>query len=252
MVLISHSLSRDPYLLFLMSVSLFGLFVMGMLAFNPPAAEEGLLWRRPMIGSIFGPICALGILAALFPKECSGTLHFKKEEMPVNKYSDSRQNWLASHRNQPTVRGHHPDCGNFSTHVFRIKNKTFCTSCAGLLLGALITLVGTILYFFNDWRIGQEGLLAVNLGIFGVGFGLLQFPLLKNGRSVTRFLLNVFFVLGAFSILIGIDTLVRSLAIDLFLIFLIDFWLLTRISLSQWDHKMICYACRMAICKFRT
>jgi len=247
----SQNVKQYLYPLFLMSVSLFGLFLVGMLAFNPPAAEEDLLWRKTVVGSIFGSICILGILAALFPKECSGASHFKKEEMPANKYKEPPQSRFASSGVYPTIRGHHPDCGNFSAHVLRISDRMFCTSCTGLLLGALITLVGTILYFFNDWHIGQEGLLAVSLGILGVTLGLLQFPLLKNRRSLTRFLLNMFFVLGAFSILIGIDALVRSVAVDLFLILLIVFWLFIRISLSQWDHKRICYACNVAMCEFR-
>jgi len=247
----SQNVKQGLYPLFLMSVSLFGLFLVGMLAFNLPVAEEDLLWRKPVIGSIFGPICIFGILAALFPKKCSGTSHFEKEERPANKYDEPPQSRVASSRVYPSIRGHHPNCGNFSAHVLLVSDRTFCTSCTGLLLGALITLVETILYFFNGWHIGQEGLLAVNLGILGVSFGLLQFPLLKNRRSLTRFLLNVFFVLGTFSILIGIDTLVRSVAVDLFLILLVVFWLFTRISLSQWDHERICYACNAAKCEFR-
>jgi len=247
----SANVKKDLYPLFLMSVSLFGLFLVGMLAFNMPVAEEDLLWRKPVIGSIFGSICILGILATLFPKECSGTSHFKKEEIPTNKYNETPQSRFASSSVYPSIRGHHPDCGNFSAHVFQIKNKTFCTSCTGLLLGALITLAGTILYFFNNWQISHESLLVVSFGILGTGFGLLQFPLFKNRRGFLRLFLNAYFVLGTSYILIGIDMLIRSVAIDLFLILLSVFWIFTRISLSQWDHKRICYACNVAKCEFR-
>jgi len=200
---------------------------------------------------IFGSICVLGILASLFPKKCSGTFHFKKEGMTVNKSNSSGESKLPSYRVGFALRGHHPDCGNFYTHVFKISNRTFCTSCTGLLLGALVTLVATILYVFNGWQIGQESLLTVYFGILGVGFGLLQFPLFKNRKSPLRFLLNSFFVLGAFLILTGIDALVHSTTLDLFLILLIVFWISTRISLSQWDHKRICYACKVTTCEFR-
>jgi len=247
----SHSITRDPYLLFLMSISFFGLFFVGMLALNPPVAEESFPWRKPVIGLIFGSICVLGILATLFPKKCSGTFHFKKDEMAVNKRSGSREGKLASYRVRFAVRGHHPNCGNFSAHVFKISNRTFCTSCTGLLLGALVTLVATVLYVFNAWQIGQESLLTVYFGILGVGFGLLQFSLFKNRKSPLRFLLNFFFVFGAFLVLTGIDALVHSTTLDLFLILLIVFWIFTRISLSQWDHKRICYACNVTTCEFR-
>ena len=247
----SQSVKQDLYPLFLMSVSLFGLFLVGMLALNPPVADEDLFWRKPVIGSIFGSICMLGMLAALFPKGCSGTSHFEKEEMPANRYDKPPQSSFGSVRIYPNILGHHPDCGNFSTHMFQIKKKTFCTSCIGLLLGALITLAGTILYFFNNWQISHKSLLVVSVGIFGTGFGLLQFPLFKNRRGFLRFFWNVYFVLGTFFILIGIDTLTRSVAIDMFLILLTVFWLFARISLSQWDHKRICHACNVAKCEFR-
>jgi len=250
-MIMSHSITRDPYLLFLMSVSFFGLFLVGILALNPPVAGESFLWRKLVIGLIFGSICVLGILASLFPKKCSGTFHFKKEGMTVNKSNSSGESKLPSYRVGFALRGHHPDCGNFSTHVFKISNRTFCTSCTGLFLGALVTLVATILYVFNGWQIGQESLLTVYFGILGVGFGLLQFPLFKNRKSPLRFLLNSFFVLGAFLILTGIDALVHSTTLDLFLILLIVFWISTRISLSQWDHKRICYACKVTTCEFR-
>jgi len=251
MILMSHCVSRVSYLLFLMGVSFFELFLVGILALNPPVAGESFLWRKPMIGSIFGLICILGILATSFPKECSGMFHFKKEETTANKCSVSRESKLASYEVRFAVRGHHPDCGNFSAHVFKISNRTFCTSCTGLLLGALVTLVATILYVFNGWQFGQKSLPIVYLGILGVSFGLLQFPLFKNRKSPLRFLLNLLFVLGAFLILIWIDALVRSITLDLFLILSIVFWIFTRMSLSQWDHKRICYACNVTMCEFR-
>ena len=234
-----------------MGVSFFGLFLVGILAFNPPVAGESFPWRKPVIGSIFGSICIIGNLAALFPKECSGALHFKKEETPVNKCYSSQESNPVSYRFRFAVRGHHPDCGNFSAHVFRISNRTFCTSCTGLLLGALISLIATISYFSDCWQIGQVSLPLVYFGILGVSFGLLQFPLFKNRKSPLRFLLNSFFVLGAFLILIGVDTLIHNVALDLFLILLIIFWIITRISLSQRDHKRICYACNVTTCEFR-
>ena len=144
------------------------------------------------------------------------------------------------------VKGHHPDCESFSTHVFRMGNRTFCTACTGLLLGGLSALAGTILYFFSNWRVEQGSSLLVWVGILGVGFGLFQFKF----RSFIRLFLNIFFVLGTFLILIGVDKLVHSVAVDLFLVALTLFWLFTRISLSQWDHERICYTCKVTTCEF--
>jgi len=235
-----QKIRRNSYLCFLMTVSFFGVFLVGMLASHPSTMQnEDFLWRKTIIGSIFGLICVLGILAAFHPN-CLRIIKLGKEEK--HEPSIFRQSSFAVH-------GHHPNCGKFSTHTFQIGNKMFCASCMGLLFGAVTSLLGIVAYFFNGWHIGQGSLFLIIAGILGVVFGLLQFPLLKNRRSFLRFFLNAFFVLGTFLILIGIDTLVRSLSVDLFLVVLSVFWLFTRISLSQWDHERICQACDFA-CEF--
>jgi len=234
-------MSQNLFSTYLVAVSLFGLFLAGILAFYPPVVGESFLWRKPIVGSIFGSICILGILAAFFPKKCSGVFDFRRGE----KGSRSHLNHFASHGASLTVKGHHPDCESFSAHVFRVGSRTFCTSCTGLLLGGLSALAGTILYFFSNWRVEQGSSLLVWVGILGVGFGLFQFTF----RGIVRLFLNAFFVFGAFLILTGVDELVRNVKVDLFLIALALFWLFTRISLSQWDHKRICYACRVATCE---
>ncbi|NIR87607.1 hypothetical protein GWO13_08650 [Candidatus Bathyarchaeota archaeon] len=129
-----------------------------------------------------------------------------------------------------------------------MKKRTFCIACTGLFLGGLVSLVGTALYFFGDLRVEQNSLLLVWVGVLGVGSGLFQF---KVKRKIIRLFLNFYFVLGAFLVLVGIDELVQSVFLDLFLVSLSVLWLVTRISLSQWDHKRICYTCNLDFCKFR-
>ena len=112
------------------------------------------------------------------------------------------------------MQGHHPSCGKFSAHIFRIRGKTFCAACIGLLLGGILALTGALPYFFGNWRIAeQNSSLMVLVGILGVGFGLFQFKF----RNLVRFSLNTFFVLGTLFILIGIDEFVQSLTVDLFM-----------------------------------
>lgn len=230
------SLFRSPLLIFAISTSFFGLLLAVAFAFNPPITQEDFPWRKPIIGAIFGSICMLGATAVFIPKRCSAMFHSAKGE----KNSNSNVHFLASQGNSPTLRGHHPDCGNFSAHVVRIGDKTFCAACTGLLLGALIVLAGATLYFFGDWHVAQNAFLAVLVGLLGVGFGLFQFKF----RSFIRLLLNAYFVLGAFFVLVGIDEIAQSLFVDLFLVVLTFFWLFTRILLSQWDHWRICYTCK--------
>ena len=231
-----HSLPRSHILIFMIAVSFFGLFLVATLAINPPTIEENLPWRKPVIGSIFGSICVLGIIAVFFPKQCSAMSHSAKGDRDLS----SNEKNLDSHESTPDLKGHHPDCGSFSAHVVQTDNKTFCAACTGLLLGALMALAGTPIYFLGYWHIEQNGLLAILVGTLGVGLGLFQFRF----RSLVRLVVNTFFVLGAFLALVGIDKIIQSLLADFFLIVLTVFWLFTRILLSQWDHWRICYTCR--------
>ena len=212
-------------LIFAIGISIFGLFTVLAISINPPAIYESFLWRKPLIGSVFSLICILGTFAALFPTQCSKTFHFRKENMSLTSQI---------HRSS-----HHPDCGKFSAHVIRVGNYTLCAACTGLLLGAIIALVGTGFYFFSGWNVEGVSFPVVLIGTAGIILGFLQLKF----RSFLRLLLNTLFVLGAFLILIGIDELAQSLFADFFLIALIAFWILTRIQLSQWDHWRICSNC---------
>jgi len=250
----SQKMRSNFDLLFFLSVSFFGLFLVGALTFYPPAIRESFPWRKPAIGLIFGLICVLGILAVFSPKKCSQAFHQEKGEANLRKTDRPKQGkgglQAASHIFKlRIVHGHHPGCENFSSHEFQVDKRSFCVSCMGLLFGALITLAGTILYFFNEWPIATEGYLLIGVGILGVALDLLRFLLFNVRRRALRFSLNTFFVLGTFLILVEMDKLIQSLFIDLFLVLLSVFWLFTRIRLSQWDHEKICRACGL-LCDF--
>lgn len=217
---------RDAVLLFNISVSIFGLFIVLVWTLNPPLIHEDLFWRKPLVGSIFSLICLMGILAALIPKQCSKSFHFQGETAGF----DSSLINAASH---------HPDCEEFSAHIIHIKGLKFCAACTGLLLGAITAIFGTALYFFIGWPI-ENGFLAVLAGEVATVLGFLQLGF----RGIVRSVLNVLFVLGAFLILVGVDQLAENLFVDLFLTVLIGFWILTRIQLSQWDHSRICRDCK--------
>jgi len=227
--------------------------MVGTLTFYPPTIQESFPWRKPVVGSIFGLICVLGILAVFSPKKCSKAFRQEKGDLSkIHRPEQARGGFQSTFQifNLKIVHGHHPGCENFSSHEFQVGKRTFCTSCMGLLFGALIALAGTIAYFSNAWSIATEGVPLIGVGTLGVALGLLRFLLFNLQRRVLRFSLNTFFVLGSFLILIGIDTLLQSLFVDLFLVLLSVFWLFTRIRLSQWDHENICRACGFA-CDFR-
>ena len=235
--------STQPDIKYQLLVSLLGLLLIVLLIVFPPAVTGDFLWRKPVIGSIFTIFCFLGILAVFSPKQCFTLFNFRKKSQISG--SDSAK--FVFHDTSKVLVGHHLTCGKFSAHIFRIRGGTFCAACIGLLLGGLLALVGAVLYFFCDWRVSEYSSLLVLLGIVCISFGLFQFKF----RSLIRLSLNALFVLGALSILIGIEESVHSLVFDLFVVCLIVFWLLTRISLSQWDHEMICSGCDTENCRFR-
>ena len=219
---------HDSILMFNIGVSAFSLSIVLMLALNPPTTNEILFWRKPLVGLVFSLICAFGISSAFFPKQCSEAFHFRKGD-----------NNFISHLLSQTLKGHHPDCGKFSRHIMRSSNYTLCAACTGLCLGAFMVLVGSALYFFGGLRFEEMGFPAVLIGIVKVIVGFFQLKFMGFVRLAS----NAFFVLGAFLILVGIDELTQSLFVDLVLVIMIVFWILTRILLSQWDHSRICNSC---------
>jgi hypothetical protein len=224
-------------------LSFAGLLLVAVLSIFPPTVTGDFAWRKPVIGSIFSSICVLGILAVFAPNKLLRIFNTGKKK--GNGDSDSAK--LVSHGTSIVLQGHHPTCGNYDAHIFRIKGKIFCAACAGLLFGGLLALAGAAVYFFGDWRVAEHSSLMVLLGIAGVSFGLFQYKF----RNLIRLSVNAIFVLGALLILIGIDELVHSLIFDLFVVSLIMFWLVTRISLSQWDHERICSDCGIENCRLR-
>jgi hypothetical protein len=222
-------------------LSFAGQFLVVALTVFPPTVTGDFSWRKPVIGSIFIIFCLLGSLAVVLPKQCGKILNNKKETVAVESAK------LASHGTSNVLQGHHSTCGKYSAHVFRVKDRTFCAACIGLLLGGLLALAGALVYFFADWYVADYSTAIVLLGSLGISFGLFQFKF----KNVIRLIVNTIFVLGAMLILIGIDESVHSLFFDLFVFSLIVFWLFTRISLSHWDHKMICSACETENCELR-
>lgn len=224
-------------LTFAVSVSLFGSFTTLTLALYSQTTQEDIIWRKPLIGSIFTFICMSGIIASFFPRKCSETFDLQKTEKSAIPYVKDPGFQHVS----INMKAHHPDCGEFSAHIIHLGGRVLCAACTGLLLGALITLAGNALYFFAGWSIGQVGFLAVLVGQVGIFWGFIQFKF----KGYVRLTVNAMFVFAAFLTLVGIDKFAENLFIDLYLIALIIIWLLTRILLSQWDHWRICHSCEL-------
>lgn len=225
-------------------MSLFGLGIAMVMALYPLQAPENFLWRKPLVGSIIGPIGIFGILAVLFPRACSKKIGCN------GKHGAPRLKTIVP-KKKPALRGHHPDCEKFSAHIFQIGRRTLCAGCTGLFVGGLMALVGIIAYFFGNLYAGQTGFVISWVGAAGVFFGLVLLPLFNIPWGSIRLFLNAFFAFGSFFILAGVDEIAQNTFVDLFLVVLIVFWLFTRIILSRWNHERICRSCEVKACEFR-
>jgi hypothetical protein len=221
-------------LLFFITVSVFGLSTTLVLALRSPTVLEGFALRRYIVGSLFALTCVSGMAAAIMPRRCSTSLHFEGKTKTPAIQSENGQK-------QTETKGHHPDCEAFAAHVTGLNTHVLCAACSGLFLGAVLALFGTVLYFFAGLGTGLAGFYLVLIGATSLVLGFFELKF----KGVARLFLNTLFVLGAFSILAGIDHL-ASFSIDLFVLMLILFWLLTRVQLSQWDHSRICHECRFS------
>ena len=221
----------DITLLSFVSASILGLASLALLVFSPPALPDSFILRKLLIGIIFSFTCVLGALAVVLPRQCNSILGAQGKSGSFGFHSTSS--------NSRPLRGHHFDCEGYVPHIVKSGGKTFCAACSGLFLGAVAAVLGGVVYFFSDAEIGQFGLvfLAIGVGFVALGFIQFKFP------GLIRLLVNALFVLGAFLILVAVDTFLENLFIDLYVISLILLWIVTRILLSQWDHSRICHSC---------
>ena len=241
--------SRNPDIISFcyLGVSLFGLCLLAMLTFNVPLSAMNFPWQRQLTGSIFGTICILGIIAGISPSRCSPMIHFKRSSSNRNKVS-YRKNQKSGEEGAITFKGHHPTCGNFSSHILCLDNKAYCAGCTGLVAGATISLIGSSLYFFAGLNAGEASILIFWLGFAGVACGLLQYNLPNVNRGTVHLLVNVIFVLGAFLLLLGVDEITGNFALEFYLHMLMLYWIITRIMLSRLEHRKMCATCGLESC----
>ena len=228
--------------------SILSSFLIGVMIISQPISFESPTIRTSIVGVIFCIICIFGILAALFPKQCSSTFHGKNDinvkQGPLIKSRKNQFKKSSTIFNMKIVHGHHTTCEEFSHHELQILDKTFCIGCYGLLSGAILSLSGMISYIFGLWFINEYTFnFFLWLGILGVNLGLIKPLLTKLKQRMIRYLLEVLFVLGVFVLLVTVDLVLKNLMIDLYLVLLSLYWLWTKITVTRWDHDKTCKVC---------
>jgi protein-S-isoprenylcysteine O-methyltransferase Ste14 len=227
------------YLISSLSLSILAVLT---LATQPESTQS----QKESISTAFGVICALGIVAGISPSRCNRSLtHFQtKASDSIGGRSTSQETHEISYR------GHHPDCGSFSSHVIQVGGRIYCAGCAGLVAGAAMALAGTALYVFLQDLSTQLVAVSFWAGLAGVTVGLLQYELFVE-RASLHFLLNVIFVVGAFLLLIGVNEMNSSLSLGIYFLIVILFLINVRSTLSRLEHEKKCAICNAEDCSMK-
>ena len=174
-------------------------------------------------------------MAAIHPSTCKGLMKFQNkihEETPDKGIR---------------FKGHHPDCNHFNDHTFLIREKKYCPGCSGLFLGAVIAVIGILLYFIEGLPFkglySLYGQILFPLGVSIVFLALFMIVFLNLEKKL-KFISNLALVLGSFLIMIGMVGVKKNLIMEIYFILLVIFWILTRISVSETFHENICRDCQ--------
>ena len=221
------------FLLFLVAVSVFGLALVPLLLLQPNLQVDQSPFRRPLVGAIYSVVCIVGIVAVFYPGKCR--MMFQKP----NVSPDSRKPSASTMQ----FKGHHPDCEKFSANRITIRGSVFCAACSGLLMGAIVAMVGIVLFSLGFFGLGTGSLWVLAVGEVLMLVGLAQ---IKMGGYV-KMAVNALFVVGSCISLVVADLAGQSLLVDAYVLGLIVFMLWFRILLSEWNNKRICVACGRCI-----
>ncbi len=226
------------------AISLLSITILAALALTTQPRNAQI--HKQTISAAFGAICILGIIAGISPSRCNRLFPHFQATAPT--HTETGNTFQDKHR--ISYKGHHPDCGSFSSHVIQISGRTYCAGCAGLVVGAVIALAGTV--FYVSWQNLSAQLVAVSFwaGLVGVALGLLQYELSVNRASV-HFLLNVIFVAGALLLLIGINEMNGSLSLSIYFLLVILFLINARSTLSRLEHEKKCSICKAEDCSVK-
>jgi hypothetical protein len=215
----------------LLVVSIVGFALIPVLVLQPNLDYFQVSMRHSLVGALYTAICLLGISAVIYPAKCKSM--FRKSQNPLGQ----TKNYCV-----PTgIRGHHPDCKNYSANRIEVGGRAICAACSGLLIGAITALIGTSLHFFAGLNVVWSSIWLLVLGEILMLLGLAQIKFAGYGKA----LINVIFVIGSFVTLVEIDSLGGSILVDLYMLGLIVFMLWFRIMLSEWNNDRICQTCQL-------
>jgi len=211
--------------------SIFGLTLIPVMVFLPNLNNFQVYFHEQIVGSLYVAVCFLGLAAAFYPIKCKRM--FEKTQNLLSQANKAHKS--------VQIKGHHPDCQNYSKNKIKIGERVFCAACSGLVVGAIIALVGTTFYFFVGVNSVLDSIWLLVLGEIGMSLGLAQIW----AAGFDKVILNVVFVVSSFITLAAVDAIGKSFFVDLYALALILFLLWFRISLSEWNNRQTCSKCQL-------
>jgi uncharacterized protein YsxB (DUF464 family) len=226
---------RPSSTLWPLGISLAGLLLLVPITLSYAGAR--IPFQPQLTGGTFILICSVGAILGVYPSKVLALLG----------RGQVKAGGMDGHASTGN-RGHHPPCGRFSTHIISVAGRALCAGCTGLVLGALISIAGSLVYFFIGLSPGDFYI------IFWFGFALILLGLFQHridlDDPLIHAFLNVVFVLGAFLLEVGVDHINGSLLVQSYLLAVTVYWIMARIVLSEADHVSICGRCGQEGCPF--
>ncbi len=221
--------SSKFFILFLVVAAVFGLALIPLLLLSPNLQADQTSLRRPLVSAVYSVVCIMGVVAVFYPGKCR--MMFKKPNISPDSSKPSSSTMQ--------FKGHHPDCEYFLANRITIRGSVFCAACSGLLMGAIVAMVGVLLFSlgFFSLGIGNYGVLAAGEVLMLVGLAQVKM------EGYIKMAMNALFVVGSFITLVAADLAGQSLLVDVYVLGLIVFMLWFRILLSEWNNKRTCLAC---------
>jgi hypothetical protein len=122
-----------------------------------------------------------------------------------------------------------------------LQGKPLCAGCTGLALGAALSVVGSVLYFFfGVFPLDPE--VALWLGASMVALGLVQ-HFVDLGSPHLHLALNVALVCGSFMLAASLNAMGVSFFVEAYHLGLVFLWVASRIRVSQEEHVLVCRSC---------
>lgn len=214
-------------------ISILGLIILLFLVlFTSRGIESG---QELMILSLFVVICLVGMFAAAAPSRCNS---LTKRDVKIG-LSDKK------------YKGHHPECDEFESHTFNMGEKKLCAGCSGLFTGAAFAVIATLLIILYGIP-SSSGMVEFYAGFVLVLVSFIGIYFSKTSISLARFSFNLVLVAGSFLLLLALAGLKSNLSVQIYYLFLICLWIITRISISEFVHQSICEDCDVELtCSYR-